>query len=72
MAATKKLQMVFALEDGKKLTYSLSEPKDGITKAEVEAAMNSMITSNIVSKNGVAASTIAEAYVRTTENVELA
>ncbi len=72
MAATKKLQMVFALADGKQLTYSLTDPKEGITKAEVEAAMNNMITNSIISKNGVTASTIAEMYVRTTENVELA
>ncbi|WP_196594253.1 DUF2922 domain-containing protein [Pectinatus sottacetonis] len=71
MAVTKKLQMVFALADGKKLTYSLPDPKDDITKDGVDAVMNEMIAKNVIVKGGAAASKIAETSIRTTETVAL-
>ncbi|MDQ0202581.1 DUF2922 domain-containing protein [Pectinatus haikarae] len=71
MAVTKNLQMVFALADGKKLTYNLTDPKDDVTKAQVETVMNGMITNSVVMKDNVAAAKIDGIYVRTVESTEL-
>ncbi len=71
MASSKNLQMVFTLGNGKTLTYSLSDPKDNITRAEVETAMNNMIAKNVVLKDAAAASKIDSISVKTVDNVEL-
>ena len=35
----KTLEMVFKLDNGTAKTYSLTDPKEGLTKAEVETVM---------------------------------
>ena len=42
MAVTKNLQMVFAMEDGSKITYSLADPREDITRVQVETVMNTL------------------------------
>jgi len=49
------LQMKFIDVEGKLRTISLIDPKDGITDAEVENAMNAIITANIFTYNFVKA-----------------
>lgn len=50
---TKKLQMRDTLDSGKTLTYSLADPKDGLTKVEVEATIQAVIDKKaITSSNG--------------------
>ena len=71
MAAKKNLQMVFLLEDGKKASYNLVEPKDDISRAAVEGVMNDMIAKNVILKNASAASRIEGIYVKATDTVEL-
>lgn len=71
MAVTKNLQMVFTLADGKKLTYNLADPKDDVTRAQVESTMTNMITNNVVMKDSVVATKIDGIYVKTVENIEL-
>jgi len=69
---TKKLQMVFTLDSGKTLTYSLADPKDGLTKVEVEAAMQAVIDKKaIMSSNGIPVK-IKEASIKSTDEVALA
>lgn len=69
---SKKLQMAFTLDTGKTLTYSLSDPKDGLTMAEVQAVMNNMIAKQaVVSANGTATA-IKEALIKSTEEIALA
>ena len=70
--ATKKLNMVFLMDDGSEFKYTLTDPKDGLTRAEAEAAMQKMIDSNAVLKNGRGAASISDIYVTTTENSALA
>lgn len=48
----KKLQLIFENEDGKNVTYSLDDPIEPAEVDEIKAAMNEMITQNIVSTSG--------------------
>ena len=49
------LQMKFLDREGKIRTVSLIDPKDGISDAEIENAMNAIITANIFTYNFVKA-----------------
>ncbi len=68
----KTLKMVFTLENDNVLTFSLQDPKEGLTQAEVEAAMQSMITKRAVVAGGSYAKSIKEAYIYETDKQELA
>jgi hypothetical protein len=68
----KVLKMVFNLEGAKTLTYSLADPKDGLTKAAVEAVMNNMITQQAVVVDGIYPQSIKEAVIKSTEEIALA
>ena len=46
------LKMVLSLPGNKTVTYSLADPKDGIGKAEVEAALDEMVSKRAVVVNG--------------------
>ena len=72
MAMNKKLQLTFKLDSGKTLTFNLPDPKDGLTRAEAEAAMTQMITKKAVAgKNGLAVA-IKDVRIRSTEETILA
>ena len=72
METTKKLIMVFDLDNGDKVKYSLNDPKDALTKAETDAVMQKMIDANAVTVKGHAATAISSAYIYTTTQSELA
>ena len=42
----KSLKMVFTLEAGANVTYTLQDPKEGLTMDEVRAVMQDMVTKN--------------------------
>ena len=69
---TKKLNLVFKMNDESELKYTLADPKDGLTRAEAEAAMQKMIECNAVLKNGRSVASISDIYVTTTANSALA
>ena len=69
---SKILKMTFVLSGNKTVTYNLADPKAGLTKAEVEAVMNSMITKKAGIVNGVSPTAIKEAVLRSTEETALA
>lgn len=69
---TKKLNLVFKMDDDSEFKYTLADPKDDLTRAEAEAAMQKMIDSNAVLKNGRSAASISDIYVTTTANSALA
>lgn len=69
---SKVLKMVFNLEGAKTLTYSLADPKDGLTKAAVEAVMNNMIAKQAVVVDGIYPQSIKEAVIKSTEEIALA
>ena len=52
MADTRKLTMVFNLDNGDEFKYNLTDPKDALTKTEVDEAMQAMIDNNAVLKDG--------------------
>jgi len=52
MSADTDLDLVFRNTAGKKVTLNIEEPKTGVTKAEIDAAMQVVVENNIFSTNG--------------------
>lgn len=52
MAVTQTLSMVFLNQPNKNVTLNLDNPRDNLTAAEVQAAMDSIITKNIFTSSG--------------------
>lgn len=71
MADTRKLTMVFNLDNGDEFKYNLTDPKDALTKTKVDEAMQAMIDNNAVLKDGHGAASIKEAYITTTTQTVL-
>ena len=46
------LDLVFRNAAGKKVTLNIEEPKTGVTKAEIDAAMQVVVTSNVFNTSG--------------------
>ena len=68
----KTLKMVFALEAGGTLTYSLNDPKEGLTKAAVQGVMQQMVDKQAVVSAGSFATGIKDAYIYDASREELA
>ena len=66
------LKMVLTLSDGKSVTYSLADPKDGLTGAEVETALQEMIAKDAVIVGTASAVAVKDAYIQDTDRRELA
>ena len=52
MSADTDLELVFRNAAGKKATLSIEEPKTGVTKAEIDAAMQAVVENNIFNTTG--------------------
>lgn len=65
------LKMLFTVESGKTCTFSIEDPKDGLTKAEVGGVMNEMITDEAILYNNSEATKIKDAYIYETNTVAL-
>ncbi|HHU87496.1 MAG TPA: DUF2922 domain-containing protein, partial [Peptococcaceae bacterium] len=48
---TQTLRLVFKNQSGKNVTFSLDNPRDDVTAAEIEAAMDLVIARNIFSSS---------------------
>jgi len=68
----KTLKMVFTLEAGGNLTYSLNDPKEGLTQAEVKTVMQQMLDKGAVVSGEDIATAIKDAYIYDASRVELA
>ena len=68
----KTLKMVFTLEAGGSLTYSLNDPKEGLTGNEVRSVMQQMIDKGAVVSGEDVATAIKDAYIYDANRVELA
>lgn len=66
------LKIMLNLPGGKTLTYSLEDPKAGLTNAEVETLMNDMITRSAILVNNVEPESFKKAYIYETNTVDLA
>ena len=52
MSSDTDLQLVFKNAAGKKVTYKIEEPKSGLTKAEIDAAMQAVVENNVFNTSG--------------------
>lgn len=52
MAATQTISMVFLNQANKNVTLNLDNPRNNLTAAEVQAAMDTIITKNIFTSTG--------------------
>ena len=68
----KMLHMVFNAEGKKELTVSLTDPKENLTKAEVETVMQDIITKNAIIKNGASMLSVKRSFIREVTETELA
>jgi len=62
MAVTQTLRMSFLNQGGNNVTISLDNPKEALTAAEVQAAMDLIIARNIFTSSG--GDLISKAYAR--------
>lgn len=69
---TKNLELVFRNANGKEATIRLAEPKDGLTKAEVDNLMQTILTKNIFVTTGGDLKEIVGARINTSDSTVLA
>ena len=67
----KTLKIVFDLKGTKTTTYSIPDPKDGLTKDAVQTAAAAMIAKNFVLSGGTLATDVQDAYIASVERIEL-
>lgn len=70
MAVGTVLKMVYKV-GSREHTVSLTDPRDDLKKSEVDALMNSWVTNQVVSVNGVKASGVADSYLQTVRRVDI-
>lgn len=68
---TKRLYMIFGLGNGKNLSVSLLDPKDNLSRAQVEPVMQALVDSDAFLYNGAHAVSIVDAYVREVSTTEI-
>lgn len=66
------LKMILLLSNGKTVTYSLADPKEGLTRAEVQAVLEEMAQKDAVVVGDATATGVKDAYIQGTERRELA
>ena len=69
MSSDTDLDLVFRNAAGKKVTLNIEEPKAGVTKAEIDAAMQVVVANNIFSTSGGDITEAVEGRLRTTRPV---
>ena len=52
MSSDTDLDLVFKNAAGKKVTLNIEEPKPGVTKAEIDAAMGVVVANNVFNTSG--------------------
>lgn len=67
METTKRLLMTFADADGKKVSISVQDPKDGLTEEYIKDTMDLIIEKNIFAPNGLDLVSSVEAKVVVTD-----
>ncbi|MPN47347.1 hypothetical protein SDC9_194949 [bioreactor metagenome] len=68
---TKTLEMVFRNQEGKETVVSLADPRDNLTKAEVDTVMQDIVAKNIFSTKGGDLVQLVDARIRTRDSVAL-
>lgn len=67
----KTLKMVFTLEAGANVTYTLQDPKADLTLAGVKSVMQEMIDKKAVANGDALATGIKDAYIYESSRQEL-
>ena len=65
MKSDTDLDLVFKNAAGKRVTLNIEEPKSGVTKAEIDAAMAVVVNNNIFSTSGGDITEAVEGRLRT-------
>lgn len=68
---TKRLYMIFGLDNGKNLSVSLLDPKDSLTRAQIEPVMQMMVDNSVFVYNGSPAVNLVDAYIREVSTTDL-
>ncbi len=68
---TKTLEMVFRNADGKETVISLADPREDVTKDEVDTVMQDIVAKNIFSTKGGDLVQVVDARIRTRDSVSL-
>ncbi len=66
MKSDTDLDLVFKNAVGKKVILNIEEPKSGVTKAEIDAAMETVVANNIFATTGGDIVEAVEGRLRTT------
>ncbi|MBQ8919508.1 MAG: DUF2922 domain-containing protein [Acidaminococcaceae bacterium] len=66
MNTEKELELKFKNAAGQSRTITVKNPKDGLTKEEVDTAMNAIVAANVFTSNGGDLVEAVEGRVRTT------
>lgn len=64
MKNLKTLQIIFEVGDAKEMTFSLVDPKDSLTKAEVDAWAQKVVEKQAIMLGGAPVSGVKEHYVK--------
>lgn len=72
MKNVKTLQIIFKVGDAKELTFSLVDPKDSLTKAEVDAWANKVVTKQAIMTGGAPVTGVKDSYVKEVTITQLA
>lgn len=72
MKNVKTLQIIFKVGDAKELTFSLVDPKDGLTKAEVDAWAQKVVTKKAILSGGAPVTGVKDSYVKEITITQLA
>ena len=66
MSSDTDLDLVFKNAAGKKVILNIEEPKSGVTKAEIDAAMQAIVENNVFTTTGGDLVEAVEGRIRTT------
>ena len=66
------LKVVVSLTNNKSITYSLADPKEGLTKAEVQAVVKAMMDKRAVSMKDAVLTGMKDAYIQESDRRALA
>ena len=65
MSSDTDLDLVFRNAAGKQVTLNIEEPKTGVTKAEIDAAMQVVVANNVFNTSGGDITEAVEGCLRT-------
>ena len=69
---TKTLKIEFEMSNDKKLTLSLAAPKDGLTRATVEAALKDAVDKKLLISKSAYPTGIGRIYTESVDDAEIA